>query len=153
VLLAALLALWLRYRKQSRTVTAEHSIPVLAAWLVGVLVWGTLTSLIWIDKAPHGAWDAWAIWNSHARYIYRAGPMWREYFRETAHPDYPMLVSAAAARLWRYMGKEVPEAVGLQTLLIAIAGVTILAATLWELRSGSLSFLMPLLLLATPFYF
>src|SRR5262249_2618713 len=31
VLLAALLALWLRYRKQSGTVTAEHSIPVLAA--------------------------------------------------------------------------------------------------------------------------
>jgi hypothetical protein len=154
LLVAILFALWLRYRKKAvrQLAPTESRIPVLAAWMIGALAWGTLTSIVWIDKGPHGEWDAFAIWNSHARYIYRAGPVWLQHIGDTAHSDYPLLVPGATARVWRYIGNDVPEAAAVQALLIGIAGVAILAATLWELCASTVSFAMPLLLLATPFY-
>ncbi len=152
-LLGVMFAMWVRYRQRTISKTASPAgMPILAALMIGALAWVTFGTLISIDRSPHGGWDGFAIWNSHARYLYRAGPVWQHYIRNTAHPDYPLLLPAATARLWRYIGKDAPDAPGVQNLLLAISGVTILAATLWELQRGSLSFLLPLLLVGTPFY-
>ncbi len=154
LLLIVTFGLWLRYRRKTmaQIMSAENRIPLVAVWMVAALAWVTLASVIWIQRAPYGGWDGWAIWGSHARYLYRAGPVWQQHIRNTAHPDYPLLLPAATARLWRYTGKEVPEAPGVQALLIAISGVLVLTTTLWELRSRAVSFLIPLLLIATPSY-
>ncbi len=152
-LLGVMFAMWVRYRQRTISKTASPAgMPILAALMIGALAWVTFGTLISIDRSPHGGWDGFAIWNSHARYLYRAGPVWQHYIRNTAHPDYPLLLPAATARLWRYIGRDAPDAPGVQNLLLAISGVTILAATLWELQRGSLSFLLPLLLVGTPFY-
>jgi hypothetical protein len=58
---------------------------------------------------PHGEWDAWAIWNQHARFLFRGGDrdVWHALFAiEWAQPDYPLLVPAAVARQWAYAGRE-----------------------------------------------
>ena len=153
-LLIGLFGVWLRYRKRTsgKLSKLDNRTTILAVWLAGVMAWVTLASFIWVGVGPHGDWDGWAIWNAHARYLYRAGPVWRDHIKDTAHPDYPLLLPAATARLWRYIGKDVPEAGGVQTVLITLSGVTILAASLWELRGASVSYLVPLLLLGSPFY-
>jgi hypothetical protein len=65
---------------------------------------------------PHGSWDAWAIWNMRARFLYRGGVHWAQAFSEKylwSHPDYPVLVPGNVARIWDYRGeKKMPEAVG-----------------------------------------
>jgi len=154
MLLALTFTAWLRKWKRSEAKVGSGNplIPASAAWLIGALAWVTLASVIWIDKGPFGEWDGWAIWSSHARYLYRAGPVWQQYIVNSAHPDYPLLQPAATARLWRYLGTDISEPAGVEAVLITISGVLVLAAGLWELRRSSLSFLIPMLLVGTPFY-
>lgn len=60
--------------------------------------------------APSGEWDAWAIWNLHARFLHRGpGAHWRDGFVPAlawSSPDYPLLLPASVARVWLYMGTE-----------------------------------------------
>jgi hypothetical protein len=141
---------------QKRSSSAQEDVraraPLSALWLAGMLSWMTLASFVWVAAGPHGEWDGWAIWNAHSRYIYRAGPTWQQHIVDTAHPDYPLLIPLTTARSWRYVGKDVPHLSGIQLVLIGVSGVLILAASLWELRANSLSLLIPLLLVGTPFY-
>ncbi|MBC7554634.1 MAG: hypothetical protein H7257_11715 [Taibaiella sp.] len=52
--------------------------------------------------AKHGGWDAWAIWNLHARYL-RSPEHWQNMFlnTESEHPDYPLCQPAFLAFLIR----------------------------------------------------
>src|SRR5262249_33646473 len=50
--------------------------------------------MVIVERAPHGDWDATAIWNSHSRFLYRDGPGWQTHIQSTLHPDYPLLVPA-----------------------------------------------------------
>lgn len=56
---------------------------------------------------PYGGWDAWAIWNMHARFI-SAGPQgWENLFSpyiSWTHPDYPLLIPGIIARNWDFIG-------------------------------------------------
>ena len=108
--------------------------------------------VIRVDRSPHGDWDATAIWNSHARYLYRDGPSWRQTILNTFHPDYPLLTAATTARLWRYMGRESPDASGLLDMVYALTAAGILTCTLARLRNASRAALFGLTLLGTPFY-
>lgn len=103
--------------------------------------------------APHGEWDAWAIWNLRARWLYRAGPAWWTAFtKETIHGDYPVLLPSAVARLWAYRGADptlVPAA-----LAAAYAGalVLLLYGALAALRGRAQGLLGALCLLGTPLF-
>lgn len=58
--------------------------------------------------SPHGAWDAWAIWNLKARFLARAED-WRAMFHPAiawSHPDYPMLLPSLVGWLWVLGGTE-----------------------------------------------
>jgi hypothetical protein len=69
----------------------------LAALLAGLtFIFGTLVF-------PHGGWDAWAIWNLAARYLFAGRTEWRLLFDPALfHSDYPMLLGSSVARLWTY---------------------------------------------------
>ncbi|HEY2380464.1 MAG TPA: hypothetical protein VGK48_04710 [Terriglobia bacterium] len=105
-----------------------------------------------IERSPHGDWDATAIWNSHARYLFRDGPVWRKTILNTYHADYPLLVPATTARLWRYMKDEDPDAAEALGILYTFAAIAVLTATLIHLRKSSRAVLFALVLLGTPFY-
>ena len=68
-------------------------------------------------KEPHGYWDAWSIWNLHARFMVRGGAHWTDLFTTQigwTHPDYPLLVPSIVAQAWSVMRSEttlVPAAV------------------------------------------
>jgi hypothetical protein len=55
--------------------------------------------------APHGGWDAWAMWNAKARFLSFGSPVWRDGFLSPAPSrDYPLLVPLSAARGWAFHG-------------------------------------------------
>ena len=103
---------------------------------------------------PNGeGWDAFAIWNLHARLLFRGGAGWREGFSALipwSHPDYPLLLPAAIAHFWSDLGHEtyvVPAIIGL-VFTISTAGV--LFSALMLLRGRNVAMLGGLALLATP---
>jgi hypothetical protein len=103
---------------------------------------------------PNGeGWDSFAIWNLHARFLFRGGAGWREGFSPLipwSHPDYPLLLPAAIAHFWSYLGHEtyaVPAIIG---LVFTISTVGVLFSALLILRGGNVAMLGGLALLATP---
>ncbi|MBS1774039.1 MAG: hypothetical protein JST82_14365 [Bacteroidetes bacterium] len=68
----------------------------------GILIFGLilLISNIAETAQKHGAWDAWAIWNLHAKYLADAAH-WKNMFLNTvsAHADYPLALPSTLAFL------------------------------------------------------
>ena len=69
------------------------------AAFVAVLALVLAAQAIEYARAPHGQWDAWAIWNQKARFLLRGGPEdWRGMLSIAwANAGHPMLVSASVA--------------------------------------------------------
>jgi hypothetical protein len=106
-----------------------------------------------VRMIPHGAWDGWAIWNSHARYLYHDASSWTEHIQNSFHGDYPLLLPVNVVRLWRYAGAEVPDLGGIFGLLMALSGVAILGAVLSSSRRTSVGLVVTLVLMTTPSLF
>ena len=99
-------------------------------------------------QTPLGDWDAWTIWNQRARFLFRAGPQWRQAFSpEFAHTDYPLLLPCSNARLWSYLGTDCPWAPWLLGTLLTFATVGVLVSGVCRLRSRSQGLLAGLVLL------
>jgi hypothetical protein len=152
-LLLVLGAIWFwRRRPGPSQWNSSQRLPSLSL-LFAVLVGFVVAPLLFIvHQDPHGDWDAFAIWNSHARYLYRDGPAWQTHIRNTFHADYPLLVPSMNARVWRYTGQEIPETGGWLGLLFVVSALGVLIATLAELRGVRLAMIIGSVLLATPFF-
>lgn len=107
-----------------------------------------------VRAGPYGAWDGWAIWNMHARFLWRAPQAWDGLLRQPSlawsHPDYPLAVPAAVARLWTWIGSDAGWASGAVSLLFAAGTVGLLAAAAARVRGPAIGFLMGIILLGTP---
>ena len=126
--------------------------PLFGLVLSGAVALAVYGLLLRADRMPHGDWDAWAIWNTHARFLYRGGRTWSDGIPYTVHGDYPLLTPSLTARLWRYAGEEVPEAGSLLGIMFTLSGVAVLLSTLSQLRDIQLALLMALVLIGTPYY-
>lgn len=108
-----------------------------------------------ILQSPHGNWDAWAIWNLRARFLFRGGDHWRDMFTqafEGRHPEYPLLLPTLIAQFWRFLGNESVVVPILWALLFAIGTGSLLFAGLSILRGRKQGCLASSILLATPFF-
>jgi hypothetical protein len=95
---------------------ARVGFAVVAAIVVGSL-------LAHYAASPHGEWDAWAIWNQKARFMFRAGRGWTASLAIAwSNPSHPLFVSLSVARLWGYAGAEL-------TAVPALLGAVYAAAT------------------------
>jgi hypothetical protein len=101
-------------RAAPRAVLAnEHARATAGVWIaraafVVVAALAVATILAEYHAAPHGQWDAWAIWNQKARFLLRGGDQWtNELLIGFSNPGHPLLVPSAVARLWAYAGSEV----------------------------------------------
>jgi hypothetical protein len=103
--------------------------------------------------APEGNWDAWSIWNLHARFI-NSGELWRNGFTSEmtwwSHPDYPLLLPGFIARVWALIASQsqyVPALVEL-CFILCILGTIIASVELlrgWKLAIFAGLFTLPIL--------
>lgn len=122
-----------------------------AAGLAATLVSFAVNAL----KEPHGRWDAWLIWNMHARFLFRAGAEWREAFTsglDWSHWDYPLLLPAAIARGWSYLGGETLPVPAVMGFLFTFLVIGLLAAALAHLKGPREGALAGMVLMGTPFF-
>jgi hypothetical protein len=138
---------WIRVwrRSQTRKTKAEPA-PFRFNFVWGITIAGVVTLFLativflhqWQISAveyPDGNWDAWAIWNLRARFIY-AGELWRDGFNAAiswTHPDYPLLLPGSIARIWVMLGSRaqaVPLLINLSFLIsilaMILAGITLI---------------------------
>ncbi len=104
-------------------------------------------------KMPHGGWDAWAIWNMRARFIFKAGPLWRDAFSyviDRSRPDYPILVPASIAGIWTAIGADTVIVPAVLAILFTLAIVGLTVSSLSILRGRSQALFAGLVLLGTP---
>lgn len=78
----------------------SFTVAAVALWCIYVL--GENAVLL---ATKHGSWDAWGIWNFHARYL-ADGAHWKNMFRNTVndHPDYPLGLPSLLAFAHRLSG-------------------------------------------------
>lgn len=108
-----------------------------------------------IAKYPFGNWDAWLIWNLHAKFFFTAGNNWKDYFDSGlnwTHPDYPLLIPAIITRCWNYIGHEtilVPVIIG---FIFTFCTGILLYLALTMLKSKNHAYLAGIVLFSTPFF-
>ncbi len=111
-----------------------------------------LAFVLLTNNNPHGNWDAWAIWNMHARFLYRGGSHWTALFSPElaySHPDYPLLLPGLVAGGWFFLGSEhwlVPAAIA---FFFEIAVVGLLVSAVGFVRGTVQALLAGCVLLAT----
>jgi len=117
VLLGVVLAWMLIRRGATRAERPRpvHQVGSKRLWLAGrvsVVVTVCLGAVLLVAnlvRYPHGHWDAWAIWNLRARFLFRAAEHWTDSFSSLlfwSSPDYPLCLPAFIAGAWKYMGYE-----------------------------------------------
>ena len=137
--------------------TGSHWLPPVLRSAFAVALFAALYSAILrIIAYPHGdGWDAFAIWNLHARFLFRNGEHWRDGFTPLipwSHPDYPLLLPAAIAHFWTGLGHEAQIVPALIGLVFTFSTVALLYSSLARLRGQISATLGGLALLATPFF-
>ncbi len=109
-----------------------------------------------------GSFDAYAIWNLRARFIYYSPQDWRQAFAEQfswkTHPDYPLLWPMNILRTWVLLGREVLQTGRLQTSIFYLILPGLMVGGLLKLRGwsqallgGAILFAMPAFMLFTSF--
>jgi hypothetical protein len=164
VILAGVLAWnWLRTRaRNSARSAAEGTVHATTpgfrwAWLLaiafGIALLISWTRLVQMAIAlPVGGWDAWALWNLRAKYLAGPGDSWRyavSALLSNTHPDYPLLLSAFVARLWKAGGAVdtvAPIATGLAFFAALLA---LLVSSVALLRGAASALLAGLVILST----
>ena len=100
--------------------------------------------------APDGGWDARAIWNLRARFLFRSGDGWRGAFDAVFdHTDYPLLVPAALARCWTFLGSDPAWPGACLGFACTAATVALVTTAIAAERRWSLGLLAGMVLLGT----
>lgn len=117
----------------------------------GILALSILAFLYLLLNRPHGGWDAWAMWNMRARFLFRGGDHWQAVFSVLGelHPDYPFLVPGIVARAWSYLGSEPVSVPSMVSLGFTLATVFLLVSSLRVLRGGAQGYVAGIALLGT----
>jgi hypothetical protein len=167
--LAVAISLTIVWRRHNRNITqaieysmdGSSSLPTSAPyirWLPWLFVLSSVVAAkiftIYLFSAPHGGWDGWAIWNLHARFLYRGGAEWNSYLTPLlnwTHPDYPLFLPLSVARWWKTLGVETTVAPMVLASFFLVATVALLSSSVMFLRSRDQGLLSGLLLLGTPF--
>jgi hypothetical protein len=166
-LIALLLAVYLiaRARRKPENLTVSKFDDVkLSNWLHRLLVVSLAISALAALYAtvlralahPHGdGWDAFAIWNLHARFLFLGGSHWRDGFSALipwSHPDYPGLVPVAIAHVWSYIGHDDPIVPAIISLVFTFATLGLLVSALATLRGITTGAMAGIALASTPFF-
>jgi Dolichyl-phosphate-mannose-protein mannosyltransferase len=130
--------------------------PILLTGIFSVELAASLGSFVFAFlKEPHGKWDAWLIWNMHARFLFRGGDHWRDAFAsglDWSHWDYPLLLPLSIARGWQYMGGESLNIPAVMAFVFTFMTLGLLWSALSLLRSQIQGCLAAMILLGTPFF-
>lgn len=155
IALAAALALGILVRRRGTLLEWAPSPPT-PWYLTGAfglaLASAAIMFICYALTKPHGEWDAWSIWNLRARFLFRAGELWRDAFSTQiawSHPDYPLMVPGIVAMCWTLARAESTLAPAAVAFLFTFGVAGVLVATLGILRGKTQAFIAGTLMLGS----
>lgn len=89
----------------------------------GVFVLFVALLIAWVCLRPYGDWDAWALWNFRANFIFRAGERWQDILHFNLHGHQPWFLPFLIASGWAFSGHEdmfIPMAVAVLATVLVI---------------------------------
>lgn len=124
----------------------------------GIIILLLFLGPVWIFAKyyPFGGWDAWAVWNFKARFLFLAGERWKELFLPElwrSSPHYPLLLPMINVWIWSFVKtplQAVPLIVGV-VFTVFTAGV-LMFSLMMERRKKALALLAPALMLSLPHF-
>lgn len=93
---------------------------------------------------PHGAHDAWAIWNYRARWLFKGGSHWTHaftYLNAADSPDYPLLVTGSVFRMWSIIGADYVAIPIIVAGVLAVGSILIIFSAICILRGKNQGYL------------
>ncbi len=139
-----------------KVVTAPRwALRTLAALFFFLVAGVILTEVFLTFDRPHGGWDAWAIWNLRARFLFRGGQYWRDAFSpllSEIHPDYPLLLPGLVARGWTYLGRDAVSFPAVVAVFYTLSTIGMLTSSLALLRGSFQGILAGVALACTPIF-
>jgi hypothetical protein len=153
-----LIALFVRRRISSHTAFKPLSFTgiqiLLGLTITFVVVMVLYFLVIYSRVAPHGDYDAQAIWNLRARFIYRSGDTWQNAFspliNRNFHMDYPLLIPLSVVGGWNTLDGEVLRVPAALSMLFLFGMAGVMFSLIAYLRSSSQAAIATTILLATP---
>ena len=140
------------FRLKLSSFTRMQILLGLAVIFVGAVAFYFL--VVYARLAPHGDYDAQAIWNLRARFIYRLGIAWENAFspliNRNFHMDYPLLIPLSVAGGWNTLGGEVLRVPTMLSMLFLFGMAGTIYSVIAYLRTSSQATIATLILLATP---
>ncbi len=123
--------------------------------LLGVIACFSFAAFVLsVQAEPRGGWDAIAIWNAHARFMYLGHADWLVAFSPQrdgfSHPDYPYLLPGILALGWSILGKMLYAVPNLVALFYTFASGGLLLLGLARLRDLRQGLLAAIVLLSAP---
>ncbi|MFZ1043980.1 MAG: hypothetical protein WCA79_16900 [Anaerolineales bacterium] len=107
---------------------------ILLAGLLIVIILSALSAVNVWAREPHGAWDAWMMYNRAARFIYRDPAGWLGSFSRQMdpifHADYPLQLGMDIAWAWQAVGQETQRTPIVLSGLFMLACAGLLGASL-----------------------
>ena len=133
------------------SIRLQASVSRMVAYLFAIVLVMALAGLAGQAlAAPDGGWDARAIWNLRARFLFRSGDEWRGAFDATFdHTDYPLLLPATLARCWTFLGSDPAWPGACLGIALTLATVGLIVAAISAERRWSLGLLAGMVLLGT----
>jgi|GEM_PF-7121559 len=148
-----LFSVWTPYHSAKMNGTEK----ALAAFFLASLVFFVSSIVLYFPIEPHGKWDAWASWNSCARFIYGSGDALIDNYTRFwqtlgAQATYPWLYPLSTARVWIYNGGISQVVPFLLNTVFALATIGLAFGFLQLFRSRLAGWFAGLFLLGTPFF-
>ena len=126
---------------------------ILLAGLLIVIILSALSAVNVWAREPHGAWDAWMMYNRAARFIYRDQPGWLGSFSHQMdpifHADYPLQLGMDIAWAWQAVGQETQRTPIVLSGLFMLACAGLLGASLNLTKSSGQASISLILLLGS----
>jgi hypothetical protein len=149
-----------QYRRNHPRISIEKK-SLLQMILIGVLsivflavIWAAADFFYTLTLSePHGRYDAWAIWDYRARFLYRGGVHWRDAVSPLQfHPDYPLLIPLSISRTWLFLYDEVQKGVIILAGLFTFGSIGLLAAAVSLVKKLPQGMLAAIILTSTGTY-
>ncbi len=106
-----------------------------------------------LAKYPSGNWDAWAIYNVKAKFLYLGNEHWLNLFQTQtflAHQDYPLLLPVLVATGWSLLGTSTLNWPLYLQLILAISTCSAMTITTFRLKGLLPAMMVLAAMLATP---
>ncbi|RYD54737.1 MAG: hypothetical protein EOP56_18505 [Sphingobacteriales bacterium] len=140
---------WLNKKESS---AKEESSGKLGIIILGIGIY-LITSKAYVYAGKYGEWDAWAIWNMHARYLVDTDH-WKGLFQISAyaHTDYPLMLPANIAFFSRLFADKAMLLVPFGFHFLVTLCIPVLIFSELHKRSTIVSTIALLLLATDEFY-